>query len=204
MPGAIQVLLSGFALGISIAAPPGPVSALAAREVVTRSWLDGWLVAAGATAADGVFFVMTYLGIARMASPKVRDVLFLAGGLFMLYLAFSTVKKARRREGTSTPSRTSSFSGSPLLMGLSIGITSPFQLAWWVAIGAGMISEFGSSIAIGFFAGIIAWTLFFTALVHEGVTRYERLAPMIAYASALLIGGFGLWFLFVGISTTIL
>ena len=208
MPDALQVLLSGVALGFSIAAPPGPVTALSAQLVVSRSWLSGWLVMLGATVADGVFFVLTYYGVARLVTPEERGALFVLGGLLMLYLAFLTVRTAGRRDAGTLPPRskrwsTSAVGRSPFLLGLSVGLTNPYQLGWWVAVGAGMVSDFGASVAAGFFVGILSWTLIVTALVHEGVRRYQRLAPFIAYASAAIMVGFGAWFLVVGLSTTI-
>jgi threonine/homoserine/homoserine lactone efflux protein len=124
----------------------------------------------------------------------------------MLYLAVSTVRNARQLKAgamLSPPTRWATSRRSPFLLGLGIGLTNPFQLGWWIAIGAGMVAEYGSSIAVGFFAGILLWTLVFSALVHAGVARYERLAPVIAFASAAIMAGFGLWFLALGLSTTI-
>ena len=98
-----QVFVSGVILGISIAAPPGPVNAAAAYQV-TRSWLAGWLTLLGATTADGIFFVLTYFGLtALIASGEVREVLFVAGGALMLYLAYSTLRSARDPPRTAPP-----------------------------------------------------------------------------------------------------
>ncbi|MGH9919917.1 MAG: LysE family translocator [Nitrososphaerales archaeon] len=208
MPAVLQILLTGVVLGFSIAAPPGPVTALSTQLVVSRSWLSGWLVMLGATVADGVFFVLTYYGVARLVTPEERGVLFVLGGLLLLYLALSTVRTAGRRGAGPLPPRSGRWSSaagrSPFLLGLSIGLTNPYQLGWWVAVGAGMVSEFGAKVAVGFFVGIVSWTLIFTALVHEGVRRYQRLAPVIAYASAAIMVGFAAWFLVVGLSTTML
>jgi threonine/homoserine/homoserine lactone efflux protein len=205
---ALQILLSGVVLGVSIAAPPGPVTALAAQQVVSRSWLSGWLVTLGATSADAVFFVLTYYGVARFVTVEERGVLFILGAFLMLYLAASTVRRARRQGSDAAPGQSEKLSSSrlhrsPFVWGLSVGLTSPYQLGWWIAIGAGMVSEYGGSIAVGFFGGILAWTLIFTAVVHAGVRRYQRLSPVFAYASAALMAGFGLWFLWVGLSTTV-
>lgn len=194
------MLLSGIALGVSIAAPPGPVTALAAQEVASRSWLAGWLVTVGATTADGVFFVLAYFGLSRLLTAQERDALFLVGGSLMLYLAASAVARARgggtaRSPGGRLPS---ALARSPFLAGLSMGLTNPYQLAWWIAVGAGMVAEFGAEIAVGFFAGIVAWTLVFTGAVSAGVARYERAAPLVAYGAAVLMAAFGLWFLAVG------
>jgi len=209
LPDALQVLLSGVALGFSIAAPPGPVTALSAQQVVSRSWLSGWLVMLGATVADWIFFLLTYYGVARLVTPGERDLLFVFGGVLMLYLALSILRSARRPAADSRPPRPNRWSSSsirrfPFLLGLSMGLTNPYQLGWWIAIGAGMVAEFGGSIAIGFFVGIVSWTLILTATVHAGVRRYERLSPVIAYASAVVMAAFGLWFLGVGLLTTTL
>jgi len=207
LPDALQVLLSGVALGFSIAAPPGPVTALSAQQVVSRSWLSGWLVMLGATVADGVFFVLTYYGVARLVTPGARGALFVLGGGLLLYLAYSTVKKAGRRDSRAPISRASRWSSSsrrsPFLSGLSMGLTNPYQLGWWIAVGASMVADFGASVAVGFFVGILSWTVVFTTLVHEGVRRYQRLSPLIAYASAAVMAGFGLWFLGAGLLTSV-
>jgi threonine/homoserine/homoserine lactone efflux protein len=208
LPDALQVLLSGVALGFSIAAPPGPVTAMSAQQVVSRSWSSGWLVMLGATAADAIFFVLTYYGVARLVTTGERGVLFLLGGALLLYLAYSTVKKAGRSSDGAAPifraNRWSSSLGrSPFLLGLSIGLTNPYQLGWWVAVGASMVADFGGSVAVGFFVGILAWTVAFTALVHAGVRRYRRLAPVIAYASAAIMVGFGVWFLVVALTSVV-
>jgi len=137
MPDAFQILLSGVALGFSIAAPPGPVMALAAQKVASRSWLSGWLVLLGATVADGIFFALTFYGVTRFVSPPLRSLLFTVGGALMVYLAVSIARNAGRLNSGATfsrPTRWSSSGRSPFLLGLSIGLTNPFQLGWWVAV----------------------------------------------------------------------
>jgi threonine/homoserine/homoserine lactone efflux protein len=192
-----QIFLTGAVLGVSIAAPPGPVNAAATYQV-TKSWLAAWLTLLGATTADAIFFVLTYFGLTSLiASGEARDLLFVAGGVFMLYIAYSTLRRARVKQalGPTSGSRT------PYLLGLTIGLTNPFQLAWWIAVGVGMISTFGLSIVAGFFAGIIAWTLFFSTILREGLTRYHRIYPVLVYVSGGILVLFGLWFLYSAISS---
>jgi threonine/homoserine/homoserine lactone efflux protein len=192
-----QVFVSGVILGVSIAAPPGPVNAAAAYQV-TKSWLACWLTLLGATTADGIFFVLTYFGLtALIDSGEVREILFVAGGAFMLYLAYSTLRTARDQPRT-VPPRIGRF---PYFLGLTIGLTNPFQLAWWIAVGIGMISSFGLNIVVGFFAGILVWTLFFSTLLHAGVSRYRSIYPVLVYASGAILVGFGIWFLYTAISS---
>jgi threonine/homoserine/homoserine lactone efflux protein len=191
-----QVFVSGAALGITIAAPPGPVNATAANQA-TKSWFSGWLVLLGATTADGIFFLLTYYGLTTLvASEQAREVLFLTGGGLMLYLAFLTLRNARR----PLEARTQARKGYPYLLGFIIGISNPFQLAWWLTVGIGMVSTFGFSIILGFFSGIVAWTLFFATLVHASISRYKNAYSAIVYASGIILAVFGAWFLYSAIS----
>lgn len=197
MLAAWQVFLSGAILGLSIAAPPGPVNAAAVYQS-TRSWWAGWTTLIGATTADGVFFLLTYFGLtALVSSGQARDALFAVGGVFMFYLAYTTLRVARSAPGVRPPAT----NRVPYLLGLTIGLTNPFQLAWWIAVGVGMVTRFGDSIVVGFFTGIVAWTLFFSTLIHEGVSRYARVYPWLVGASGVLLLAFGAWFLYSAISS---
>src|SRR2546430_2876290 len=51
----LWAVLAGAGIGLSLAAPPGPVNAIIASQTVTRSWRAGFLVGMGATTADTVF-----------------------------------------------------------------------------------------------------------------------------------------------------
>ncbi|MDG6926816.1 MAG: LysE family translocator [Nitrososphaerota archaeon] len=190
-----QIFATGIFLGISIAAPPGPVNAAAAYQV-TRSWFAGWSTLLGATTADVVFFLLTYYGVtALVASGEVRDALFAVGGLFMSYLSYATLRNARREP------REEKRNGRPYVLGLTIGLSNPFQLAWWVAVGIGMVSTFGLSIVLGFFGGILAWTLVYSSLLRAGLSRYREVYPYIAYASGVVLLAFGVWFFITAISS---
>jgi threonine/homoserine/homoserine lactone efflux protein len=215
MPGplladAIQIFLGGISLGFSVAAPPGPVNALAAQQIVSRSWFAGWQILLGATTADAVFFVLTFYGLGRFVSSYDRNVLFILGGGLMLYLAMSLLRKlskgARRLSETKVRGAAEAadiIRRIPFLLGLSIGLTNPYQLAWWVAIGAGMVADLGGGVVSGFFVGILSWTLIFSAIVKEGTTRYQRLAPLVSYASVIITAAFGVSFLLLGLSRTL-
>ncbi len=193
----LTTLLTGVVLGFSMAAPPGPVNATAAYELGTRSWLSGWLVMMGATTGDGVFFVLTYYGLTRLIAHGIwSQILFLVGGFILLFLAYSTVKHAK---GGRT-SRKTGGGRSRYLLGLSVAMTNPYQIVWWITVGVGMVSNFGLSILLGFFAGILAWMIIYTSVLSVGLSRYQKAYPFVVYASGILLAAFGVWFLITAIS----
>ena len=191
----MQVFVSGIALGFSIAAPPGPINALSAQQTLARSWFSGWAVLLGATTADGVFFVLTYYGVVTLVGATALRVLFIVGGAFMLLLSVLTLRRARRPQDVRATTR----SGLPYLLGLTVGLTNPYQLGWWLTVGTGMVEEFGGSIVAGFFVGILAWTVLFSTMVRKGAASYSRLYLGIVYASGIIMAAFGLWFLGTGL-----
>src|SRR5207245_9716074 len=47
----LWAVLAGTGIGLSLAAPPGPVNAIIASQTVTRSWRAGFLVGGGSAPA---------------------------------------------------------------------------------------------------------------------------------------------------------
>ena len=146
----------------------------------------------GALTADVTFFLITFYGLTRaIVGNEIGTALFAVGGLIMLFMAFSTFRQARSKAGMKTGRQTR----FPYLIGLSIGLTNPFQIGWWVTVGLGVLATFGLRILVGFFAGISLWFLAYTTSLAWAVSKYYRLYPYITYASAIALAAFGLWFL---------
>lgn len=197
LPELLQSLGAGILLGFSIAAPPGPINATIATQVATKSWFAGLLVGLGALTADATFFLITFYGLTRaIVGDGVGTALFALGGLMMLFMAFSTFKQARSKTRMKTEARTR----FPYLIGLSIGLTNPFQIGWWVTVGLGVLATFGLRILVGFFAGISIWVLAYTASLAWAMAKYYKLYPYITYSSGIALAAFGFWFLFAALS----
>src|SRR6056297_2709410 len=93
--------LAGVALGLSLAAPPGPMNAIIAEESVLRGWGSGFRAGLGALSADACFFVLALLGVVTVVRdvPVVQQALFGFGGLLMLYFAYGTATDANAAFG---------------------------------------------------------------------------------------------------------
>jgi hypothetical protein len=57
------------------------------------------------------------------------------------------------------------------------------------------------ALLVGLFGGIAVWVTGFPAALVAARRRVERLAPVVAAASALVLGGFGTLFLLDGLAT---
>ena len=205
----IVAAVAGVVLGLSLAAPPGPMNAVIAEESVVRGVRAGMSAGLGAMSADACFLVLAWVGVATVLqdAPRLQGALLAIGGLLLLLFAFDAVRDARR----FTPDAEAS-GGRGFVKAFSLSLTNPFQLLWWLTVGVTLldprtmtlslgpieatIATGSPAIVAGFFAGIGIWiTAFPAALVALG-RRIDGFAPLVALGSAAVLAAFGLLFLY--------
>jgi threonine/homoserine/homoserine lactone efflux protein len=218
--------VAGVVFGLALAAPPGPMNAVIAEESVIRGWLAGFFAGLGAMTADACFLVLALVGAVTVVgeAPTVRGAMVGVGGLLMLYFAYGAVRDAR--EATAF-TEGGSDEGKGFRKALVLALTNPYQIVFWLSAGVylvrprpepldllGMTPYLGESLSgilvvetgsppllVGFFVGIGIWiTGFPAALVGVG-RRIDEFAPTVAYASAAVLAGFGVLFLFDAVGT---
>lgn len=151
----------GLLLGLSLAAPPGPINAMIANESL-NSFQKGFLVGLGAMTADAIFFFLTYY-FERSIPLWILKYLYILGSLVMLFLAYKVLKTEQRSIGRK----------GNYLIGLSVGITNPYQILWWLTAGISMINLFSIYMIPGFFAGILIWIITFPFMIWKVSSRFK-------------------------------
>ncbi len=190
----LLVVAAGVGLGLSISAPPGPVNALIAVQAASGSRKNGFLVGAGALTADTIFLVIAYfLGRLSVFDSLLQAIFSLASSALLAYLAFLTYRSAKRIGGFSGVSNLRV--RYPYVSGLTMGLTNPFQISWWLSVGLLLISSIGPLIIAGFFIGIIFWITAFPAIISWLSRRVSSLYRIVVYVSFVLLAAFSVWFL---------
>ncbi|UPV99387.1 LysE family transporter [Halorussus gelatinilyticus] len=151
--------LAGVALGLSLAAPPGPMNAIIAEESVLRGWGSGFRAGLGAMSADACFFVLALLGVVTVVRdvPVVQRALFGFGGLLMLYFAYGTATDANEAFGgdagngaddstasgegieTATDGPPEGEDSKGFRKAFVLALTNPYQILWWLTAGVGLL-----------------------------------------------------------------
>lgn len=202
--------LAGVVLGLSLAAPPGPMNAIIAEESAVRGWLAGFHAGLGAMSADACFLLVALAGVATVLrdTPTLQAVMTGVGGVLMLYFALDAARSARESFGGHEAGPSRGFRRT-----FALSLTNPYQILWWLTVGvtlldpgslaftvpaAGTLAVSTGSVAIvvGFFAGIALWITAFPATLVALGRRIDGFAPLIAAASAAVLAGFGLLFLY--------
>lgn len=197
----VDVALSlgfGVALGLSIAAPPGPVNATIARDTVSKSRLAGMLVGSGAMTADAIFLVVT-LALAGLVvlSGTLQGTIFLLGAGILFVMSFLTIRSFRKREDVLKEEASATIKWS-YVAGLVIGITNPYQIFWWLTVGFSLINEFGPVVIVGFFVGIVLWITLFPYLLDRGMKKFSKFYAAVMIFSIVCLLVFAVWFVIQG------
>jgi threonine/homoserine/homoserine lactone efflux protein len=131
----------GFALGWSVAWPPGPINAEIVRRGLARGFAPAYAVGFGAACGDVVWAVAIVLGAgAVVGSADAKLGLELLSTALLLLLAAVYLRGAWRgialwSAGTANDSsgRFDSTRGGYLL-GLGLALSSPWNIAFWLAV----------------------------------------------------------------------
>ena len=223
----LTTVVAGVAFGLALAAPPGPMNAIIAEESVLRSWSSGFRAGLGAATADVVFLVLALLGVVTFVEslPTLRGVMVGVGGCLMLYFAYGAARGARSTFRPTSGEDPILEESKGFRKAFALALTNPYQILFWLTVGIGLLEpgeldvlaslplvgadlagrfivSTGSPALIGgFFAGIGLWITGFPAALVAAESRMERLAPVVAAGSALVLALFGVLFLYDAVTT---
>ena len=135
------LMVSGFVLGWSVAWPPGPINAEIARRAVARGFRSAVAVGPGACTGDATWALAVVLGAGLLVrGPVMTWALGIVSVVLLLVLAFQFLRAAlvgvrAWRTGTWS-ARVSRFDSARagFLLGLMTALTSPWNVAFWVAV----------------------------------------------------------------------
>jgi len=191
----LEVLVAigaGVLLGLSIAAPPGPMNALIAANTVRRSRTAGHLTGFGAMTSDGIFLGVTLaVGSVVPVTQGTRALLYLVGAAVMFFLAVRTYPAVRRELKIEEAGAENS--ARPYIQGLLLGLTNPFQILWWLTAGLAFMRGIGAAVAAGFFLGILVWIVLFPATLDVVNRRWRGTYRAVMLFSLVVLIVFGVF-----------
>lgn len=188
-------------IGLSIAAPVGPIGLLVIQRTLRHGRAVGLATGLGAAVADAAYGAVGAFGVSALvnALQQLRVPLAVLGGAFLLWLAWRSwhaVPPAHGAELRASPGLWSSFGGS-LLLTLSNPATILSFIAIFGALGAsGSLGAAASPwlMIAGVLAGSALWWLLLCAAVGALRQRFDaRAQRRVGQASALMLAGFAVW-----------
>ena len=192
------LLARGFILGFTIAAAVGPISLLCIRRTLAEGRVVGLASGMGVATADATYGAIAAFGLTAVTDLLVdwHRALGLVGGLFLLWLAWRTIRSVPGAVTAENGERRG-LPGAYLSM-LGLTLTNPMTILSFAALFVGLGVTGGNAagatlLTLGVFAGSAAWWVVMVTVV--GAVR-SRLTPTgmrrINVASGALIGAFAI------------
>jgi threonine/homoserine/homoserine lactone efflux protein len=195
----IALLIRGFVLGFTIAAAVGPICLLVIRRTLAEGRVVGLASGIGVATADATYGAIAAFGLTAVTDLLVdwRRALGIVGGLFLLWLAWRTIRSV---PGEAAHVANGGRRGLPgaYLSTLGLTLTNPMTILSFAALFVGLGVTGGDAagaalLTLGVFAGSAAWWVVLVTMV--GAVR-SRLTPAgmrrINVVSGGMIGAFAL------------
>ncbi|WML45857.1 LysE family transporter [Neobacillus sp. PS3-40] len=156
----MNTFLSYILLGLSLAAPIGPINAAQIDKGIRNGFLHAWFIGVGAVIADGIYMLIVYIGVSHFLETSFMKMFLWSFGCFVLiYTGVESLIGAGKLNLDQRRSEESLL--KTLFSGFFMSISNPLTILFW----------------LGIYGSILAKT----------VATYERSQLMI-YSSAIFIG----------------
>lgn len=196
----IVIFWTAFVIGLTGAMMPGPLLALELERVPREGYAAYVLLVFGHVTVEAVIVVLLAAGLLSYVDPEMMlGVISIAGGIFLLWLAFDTLRKSRtaRLPESGEEAGGQVLNRKTLFLGGMISLSSPFWWAWWATVGLMLVTQSLSAGIAGapvFYFGHITADIVWYGLVAIGLIKGRRLFSDKFYRGMILLSGLILLF----------
>ncbi|MCX6055413.1 MAG: LysE family transporter [Chloroflexi bacterium] len=199
-------MFKGFLIGLSIAAPVGPIGVLCIRRTFAGGRTVGFVSGLGAASADAIYGCVAAFGLTFISNFLIDQQFWLRliGGLFLCFLGIKTLLGEPSNQPAAVKGR-GLFSS--LTSTFVLTLTNPMTILSFAAIFSGLglagnVQDYRSAglLVLGVFLGSLFWWFLLSAGVSflrekitvQGLRWVNRLSGMIilGFGVAALIAAF--------------
>lgn len=200
----MSIFLSYIVLGLSLAAPIGPVNAAQLDKGIKNGFLHAWLVGLGATVADAIYMLLVFVGVVQLLDlPFIQTALWLFGFIVLVYTGFESILGVRDVTTSGYEIRSKSSYRKSFLSGFFISLFNPLTIVFWLGIFGSILAKIVTENELqtvlmysgAIFIGITIWDITM-ALLASNLRRFltNRLLVTISILSGVSLIGFGFYF----------
>jgi L-lysine exporter family protein LysE/ArgO len=200
-------LFSYVFLGVSLAAPIGPVNAGQIDKGIKGGFRHAWLFGLGATTADLIYILLVYLGFVNFLQiPIVKTFLWLFGFFVLVYTGIEGLAAAKNHKLVYGREKRLKLSKS-YFSGFFMSLLNPLSILFWIGIYGSILANTdvsdGSKVffySSAILSGVLLWD--FTMAIFASVLRKyltNTLLTLISVVSGVSLILFGLYFGYQGL-----
>jgi threonine/homoserine/homoserine lactone efflux protein len=191
-----QFLLMAAGISLTGVMLPGPMTAATIAKGYSDRHAGAW-IAAGHAVIEIPLIALIYFVGQSIRSAQADKVIYIVGGLVLLYLGFRMFRGTRE-----TPGAVGGLPASSLVTGVVITGTNPAFYIWWATAGAVLIAgaaRFGLIgvilLAVVHLPSDFVWSEFLSVGTFESRRWWTPKVERIVFSvCGLILAGFGVWF----------
>ncbi|MED4204702.1 LysE family transporter [Neobacillus mesonae] len=198
----MNVFLSYILLGLSLAAPIGPVNAAQIDRGIRSGFLHSWLVGVGAVVADGIYMLIVYIGVVKFLETEfMQNFLWLFGFFVLIYTGIETMMNAGKIHLEYARSKEPLYKS--FFTGFFMSISNPLTILFWLGIYGSVLAKTAATYetaqlvlySSAIFIGLLLWDITM-ASVASSFRKYltSQLLVTISLLSGASLIGFGIYF----------
>lgn len=198
MANALPLFAQSLLIGLSIAAPVGPIGLLVIQRTLQRGALVGLCTGLGAAVADAAYGAVGAFGVRSLIDllAGARVPLAVGGGAFLLWLAWRTWRSAPADHAATVADGRglfAAFAGTFLLT-----LSNPATIFSFIAVFGALAAQGAPASPWPMIAGVLLGSAFWWLLLSAAVSRLRsrfdaRVQGWVNRGSALLLAAFALW-----------
>ncbi|HEC21327.1 MAG TPA: lysine transporter LysE [Chloroflexi bacterium] len=196
----LAFFVQGFTLGFSAAAQPGPFQAYLLSQTLKNGWRRTLPAALAPLISDGPIIVLVLLILTQVPGWALR-IIQVAGGFFLLYLAWGAYRSAGESGADLAPSPEAAHRS--LLEAALTNALGPGPYIFWSLVGGHILLEgwqlsplIGTGFLLGFYGALIGGSALFVILsstARQFGPRVTTILRMFSAFALLLLGLYQLW-----------
>ena len=197
-------LLQGIGYGFAAAVQPGPFQTYLISHTLTRGWKQSLLIAFAPLISDGPIIALVLLVLSQIPLWMQRF-LYIAGGLFILYLAYGAYTSWKNFDSNIPP--TTSGAQQSILKGALMIVISPGPYVYWSLVTGPILLKgwretplHGLGFLIGFYVTVILGLTAIILVFGKARELGPKMNRFLVGISAIALFCFGLYQLWLGVT----
>ncbi|MFC7062107.1 LysE family transporter [Halobacillus seohaensis] len=198
----MAVFLSYVFLGLSLAAPIGPINAAQIDQGIKNGFFHSWLIGLGSVTGEILYILAVFFGVIHFLEiPFMQTFLWSFGAFVLLYTGFESITSSQKLEVNQ--SRQKDPLKKTFATGFLISVTNPLSILFWLGIYGSVLANtitrydhfhlvlYGAAIILG----LMLWDVTM-ALISSGFRKFltTRTLKRISIFSGLFMFGFAAYF----------
>ncbi len=197
----LPYLISGITLGFAAGAQPGPFQTYLITQTLANGWRKTLIAAFAPLVSDGPIIILAVFVLKQMPDSLQRG-LYIAGGIFILFLALSSFQQWRNFDENATEESKE----QNIWKAATMNFLSPGPYIFWSLVsgpiflqGLSESPKNGIGFMLSFYGMMISLNLALIVILGQASQKHARFRRVLLILATVALSVFGVYQLWLGV-----